>query len=469
MTNDLSKHFEVKIIFLSCFTIFLSLLDVNIVNISYPVLSHIFGVTISGIAVVGMSFLFTLSLILPLSGQISDLIGAKKSVLFGYFILISSAVLCALSSSVEQLAFFRAMQGVGAAFLSIASTSILIIYIPVQRRGSAFGYLATSGALGLMLGAPIGGMLSGYFMWQSIFLATIPASLLAMFFYYIYLPDSQEQISFKEVLKSLDFRGFLLVSVGLGSYIYAMELFIKGGGELFFNIFLVVCGFSFIFVFARYEMGIKNPLIDFKVFKNHKFSFILIANVFTIMVLSVNNFTMPFYLMQVLKLSPQYTGMMMLIFSFSYGFFSLFSGRFSDKINPYILCLFGMVLAVVSVSSFLYMIDVSSLYLSIAFLSAYGLSFALFIPPANSLALSVASKANAGSTTAIFRTTRQIASLMGIVSVGLLTNSASGKMVVSDFKNVFGIEILMSIVSMLLIIYLILKRQKDEKELCTKS
>jgi len=73
MTNDLSKHFEVKIIFLSCFTIFLSLLDVNIVNISYPVLSHIFGVTISGIAVVGMSFLFTLSLVLPLSGHLSAL------------------------------------------------------------------------------------------------------------------------------------------------------------------------------------------------------------------------------------------------------------------------------------------------------------------------------------------------------------------------------------------------------------
>jgi MFS family permease len=459
MADVLVKNFESKIIFLSSVTLFLSLLDVNIVNVSYPVLARVFNVNVSTIAVVSVSFLFALTVGILLAGKINDVIGVKRVVISGYVILIVSGILCAFSTSVGELALFRAFQGFGAAFLSIASTSVLVIFIPPERRGRAFGFLATSGALGLTLGSSAGGILSGYFSWHSVFLAVLPAAAVVMFLYYLYLPPSEEKLNLKTLVKDFDFTGFFIACAGFSVYIYAMQSLMRLHGSQTFNIFLAVAGLVLIYVFVFYEKRRKNPLMDFKILSNVCFSVILTANMLAVMILSMNNFIIPFYLMQILNLSPQVTGFMMVLFSFSYGFFSIFTGKISDRISPYILCFSGMAVAAVTSVAFFYTIESASLYLCGAYLVLYGLAFALFVSPANSAALRLATKKNAGNTTAIFRSTRQISSLMGVVIVGLMTRTSSVVIKTGVFKNIFLIETAMAVASLSLVLYLILRRK----------
>lgn len=76
--------FENKILILSSLTIFITLLDVNIVMVSYPVLAQVFNVNISGVVLVGISFLMTLAIGLAIAGRINDLIGVNKMLIIGY-------------------------------------------------------------------------------------------------------------------------------------------------------------------------------------------------------------------------------------------------------------------------------------------------------------------------------------------------------------------------------------------------
>lgn len=456
--------FENKIIFLSAITLFISLVDVNIVMVSYPVLAQVFNVNISGVVLVGISFLMTLAIGLPIAGRINDLIGVKKTLIIGYLILIVTGILCAISDSLNQLAFFRAMQGFGAALLSIAATSILIIYIPPQRRGRAFGIGATSGAVGLSIGAPIGGILTGYIGWQSIFIFTIPLSLWIVWYCYRVIPASQESLSLKKFIKDFDFIGSLLISLAIGLFVYIMDVFIHTKEYSLSNIAILIISLITILIFAKYEMNTKMPLIDISILKNRYFSLIIIANVFAIIVLSINNFIMPFYLMQHLSLSPQYTGFTMIYFSLMLGILSPFIGKLSEKVNPYMLCLIGMIISLISTLIFISNLETTTVTYAVIFLITQGVAFAFFISPVHSAALSLASKENAGSTTAIFRMTRQIASLLGVVLVGLLVGSDSLHVEIQNYQHIFTTELIMTIISILFLITILTLNGKTKNE-----
>lgn len=270
--------FENKILVLSSLTIFISLLDVNIVMISYPVIAKVFNVNLSGVAIVSISFLMTLAISMPISGRVNDLIGVKNTILIGYVIVIVSGFMCGVSETLNQLAFFRAIQGVGAALLSIASTSMIILYIPAHTRGKAFGVLATSGAVGLTLGAPIGGVLTGYFGWESIFFSIIPFALFTALLSYRVVPSVKEVLSLNDIIKNFDFTGAALISFGIGTSVYAMVSFIHTHTYHLSTIVTFTLGVAAIFFFIRYEMKSKTPLMDLSILKNRYFVLILFAN-----------------------------------------------------------------------------------------------------------------------------------------------------------------------------------------------
>jgi len=447
---------ENKIIFLSAITIFISLIDVNIVMVSYPVLAQVFNVNISGVVLISISFLMTLAIGLPISGRINDIIGVKKTLIIGYLILIVAGILCAMSDSLNQLAFFRAIQGFGAALLSIASTSLLIIFIPAQRRGRAFGICSTFGAVGLSIGAPIGGMLTGYIGWQSIFIFTAPLSIWLAWYSYHVIPALEDTVSSKKFIKNFDFLGSILISLAIGLFVYIMDTFIHTKEYSLSNIAILLISLIILLNFAKLEMITKIPLMDLSILKNPYFSLIVLANIFAIIVLSINNFILPFYIIEHLNLSPQHTGFTMICFSAIFGILSPFLGKLSDKYNPYILSLIGMIISLIATFIFIYNLESTSIAYTIIFLITQGVAFAFFISPVQSAALSLASKKNAGSTTAIFRTTRQIASLLGVMLVGLLVSNNSLHVKMQNYQNIFTVELIMAIISILFLITILI-------------
>jgi hypothetical protein len=91
------------------------------------------------------------------------------------------------------------------------------------------------------------------------------------------------------------------------------------------------------------------------------------------------------------------------------------------------------------------------------YLTSIGIGFAFFIPTANKLAMQSATKNNAGNITAIFRTSRQFASLLGVALVGIITSKSFN---LTKFILIFKIEFIIILTAAITLLYL--KRIENE-------
>src|SRR4051794_3019848 len=107
------------------------------------------------------AFLITSTISTPLYGKLSDLYGRRPFYLFAIGIFVVGSMLCGLSTSMYELAAFRALQGIGAGGLMSLALAIIGDIVPPRERSRYQGFfMAVFGPAG-GLGPVIGGFFAG--------------------------------------------------------------------------------------------------------------------------------------------------------------------------------------------------------------------------------------------------------------------------------------------------------------------
>jgi MFS family permease len=88
-------------------------------------------------------------------------------------------LLAAAASHEWMLLGGRVVQGAGAAALSPAAMSLLLLTFPGAARARAMSLWGAASAVGGATGVFVGGLLTGAFGWQAVFLVTVPVSVTA--------------------------------------------------------------------------------------------------------------------------------------------------------------------------------------------------------------------------------------------------------------------------------------------------
>jgi MFS family permease len=447
-----------KITLLGAISMFMSLVDINIVNVSYPFIAKHFNVGVGKVAVISMIFLMALAISIPIVGKLNDIIGIRTVLLAGYCVFILSGIGCALSTSLNLLTVFRGIQGVGAGMLSISGTASLVAFVPKKERGEALGYMATAGAFGLILGAPLGGFLTGWFGWQAIFWSVVPIAVLVLVYAYYIVPPALK-VTFKEGIKQFDFKGALFITFFIALVVFVMISFIKKHQMSRLEYVLSGLGVLSFILFVFQDLNSPKPLLGITVLKDRHFTLMVIINMLAVILLSITNFFIPFFLAIKLSFSPEQTGIMLLMFSVTYGGFSSIVGKLSDKKLPEAFCLTGIIVVLLTNVYFLLALNaVSKLTVAIV-LGGLGTAFAFFLVPVTKLVLNKPNKENAGSITAIFRVTRQLASLIGIVIVVLVSNGTNKESM--DFALIIKWEIVIAFVAAILLGTVVFRSVKE--------
>jgi EmrB/QacA subfamily drug resistance transporter len=375
-------------------------------NIALPTIGREFRVNAVLLSWVAMAFtLATATLLVPLS-KLGDIYGRKRLFTYGMAVFTIASSLCALATSVPMLILFRFMQGVGGAMSFGTAMAILISVFPPGERGSAMGINVAAVYLGLSLGPFIGGFLTQYLGWRSIFVTAVPFGLLIVTLALVKLKGEWAEARGER----FDLGGSAIYCVALVALIVGFSLLPGVNGLI--AILLSLIG---MYVFVRWEAKTENPVVNLSLFKtNRVFALSNVAGLINYSATFAIGFVLSLYLQYVRGMSPQTAGFVLVAQPIVQAVVSPWSGRLADRVEPRIVATMGMGICAIGLFLLSIIDETTSLYLIVAKLALLGFGFALFSTPNTTAVMNSVDKQFYGVASGIQATMRSVGQAMSL-------------------------------------------------------
>jgi MFS family permease len=278
-------------------------------------------------------------------GRLGDIYGHHRMYGFGMAIMSLGSLLCGLSHDVFQLILFRFLQGVGGAMIQSSGRTLAFKAMPQGSEGKAQGLMAMSHQFGFFVGPPIGGLIIDLFHWRGIFFLLLLPSLLGMALSYVTRRAVAESSARP---RSIDYHGALLF---LGLTVLATMLLdqkiaeVLGPGN---RALLAVAFVGTLWGFISREKKTPGPMIDLAFFAVPTFGLGSLGLLVCCITQGLVAFVTPFYLQDVLKLSPTFMGLIFLAPSLLSMVLSPVSGAMTDRIGGRALLIMGVLILMAS-------------------------------------------------------------------------------------------------------------------------
>jgi EmrB/QacA subfamily drug resistance transporter len=394
--------------------VFIFALDVYIVNLALPSMIESLHTSFAVIQWVVLSYLLAIAITVLSISKLGDMWSKKKLYLIGMIIFTLSSLVCGLSSTVEMLIIFRAIQGMGAAFLSGLGTAIIVEAFPPEQRGLSLGIRAGVYGLGITLGPTIGGMLLALGDWKLIFLINVPIGLIGIAIVARFVPPSV----IRETSKSFDILGTLLLTLTLTCFTVGITLSQNNSldaslvGYLFA---LAIAGFiSFLIV----ETSQEQPMLDLNIFRSREFSIGLIFRFIGNLVMAGVIFILPFFLQLIKQYPTEKAGLLLAIPPVIISITAPISGTLADRFGGRLISFIGLCLIGMSCIFFSTFDADSSILNYVLAIAPYALGVGIFQSPNNSIIMGAAPAKQLGVASGLLSLSRILGQAVGVPIVG---------------------------------------------------
>src|ERR1022692_4133627 len=157
LQNRISQKVAVGVVFVAA--MFMSIMDVTIVNVALPTIGRDFGVSPTAVDSISIAFLVSLAVFIPASGWLGDRFGGKRVLMSAIVVFTLGSVLCGLAQNLTELVLFRVIQGAGGGMLAPVGMAMLFRVFPPSERVRASSILTIGTTLAPAIGPVLGGLL----------------------------------------------------------------------------------------------------------------------------------------------------------------------------------------------------------------------------------------------------------------------------------------------------------------------
>ncbi len=207
---------------LACVAQFMVVLDVSIVTVALPSIGRDLHYTASGLQWVVNAYVLTFAGFLLFGGRAADLFGRRRSYLFGLALFTLASLAGGVAQGPAWLTAARAAQGVGGAFLSPASLTVIVTtFTGQQRRARAIGVWSAVSGAGGAAGAILGGVLTAELSWRWVLFVNIPIGIVTAVAAAAWLTERRRP-SGDGGRPRVDIGGAVTITAGLGALVYAI-------------------------------------------------------------------------------------------------------------------------------------------------------------------------------------------------------------------------------------------------------
>jgi EmrB/QacA subfamily drug resistance transporter len=322
-------------------------IDYFAMNLALPRMAFDLDSTATDLQWVISVYMLALGAFMVPAGRIGDIFGRRRALLAGIAVFGLSSVLCALAPSATLVIVFRALQGLGAAFIFPVSVSVLTNAFPSVRASHAIGLAYGIAGLGNAAGPLIGGLLTETVGWRWIFWLNVPLTLIALAIGARSITESFDET----VPRRIDVTGLALVTVGIGLFTLTFDRAPSWGWLSAPTVVAFVCSLAALVVFVVVEKRVRWPLVDLSLLRNPRFAILVTAGTISNIAYGVTIFLSTVYLQQVRGLDPLMAGLAFLGPSAGAALGGAISGRLASSRPPVLVMGLTSVAAALSLAA----------------------------------------------------------------------------------------------------------------------
>jgi len=417
------KTSKKSVLLVATFAAFLTPFLGSAVNLALPAIGKDLHANAISLGWVISSFILSSAIFLLPFGRLADIIGRKKIFSIGILLFTISTFLIIFAWSITSLIVLRIFQGLSSAMIFGTSLAIITSVFQPGERGRAMGINITAVYLGLSLGPVIGGLLTQYLGWRSIFAFLVPFGIVSLILIKRKIKTEWAESSGEK----FDWRGSLIYGIALASFMYGFSRLPSSLGWI-----CIITGVLMAVIFVIAENKISNPVFDIRlILRNRVFAFSGIAALINYSATSAIGFFISLYLQYLKGLDARTAGLIMISQPIAMTLLSPVAGRLSDKKNPGVIASVGMGMTAIGLVFLCFLKETTPNYLIVLLLIMMGTGFGLFSSPNSNAIMSSVEKRHLGVASGVVGTMRMIGQMMSMGIAMMLISLYIGRQTIN--------------------------------------
>jgi EmrB/QacA subfamily drug resistance transporter len=416
-------------LYVLCTGMLMIVLDVTVVNVALPTIQDDLGFATSNLAWVVNAYLIAFGGLLLLAGRLGDLVGRRNILLAGLGVFTTASLICGLAESQEVLVGARFVQGVGGAMTSAVILGMIVTMFPEPReQAKAIGVYAFVASAGGSVGLLAGGVLTETINWHWIFFVNIPIGI-ATAVLARRLLDQDAGIGFGE---GTDAPGALLItsSLMLGVYTIVKPAADYGWGSGR-TLGLGAGALALLVLFIAREATARNPLIPLRIFRSRNVTGANTVQILTVAGMFGMFFLGSLYLERILGYDALQIGLAFLPVTIVMGTLSVrYSEPLITRFGARTLLFPGLTLVTAGLVLFTQApVDGSYVLNVLPVMILLGTGIGVCFPALMTIAMSGATKADAGLASGLVNTSAQVGGALGLAVLATLSASRTDTLI----------------------------------------
>lgn len=400
------RELKRSVLTVTAFASFLTPFMGSSVNLALPSIGEEFGTNAVTLNWIVSSYMLSTAIFLLPAGRVGDILGRKKVFFAGILLFTLTMILLSFTPGIGWLIAVRIVQGLASAMIFGTNLAILTAVFPAGERGRAMGINVTAVYVGLSSGPFLGGLLTRYLGWRSIFAFLIPMGIISL----ILIRRKMKGEWADARGEGFDWPGALIYGASLAAIMYGFSKLPAAAGWI-----LTATGMMLFPLFLLREKRTEHPLFDISlIFRNRVFAFSSLAALIHYSATSAIGFFLSLYLQYIKGLGPRDAGFILMAWPITMALLSPAAGKLSDKQNPGALASIGMAMTSAGLILLCFLTDSTPLINIIFMLVLMGLGFSLFSSPNSNAIMSSVEKRQLGNASGMIGTMRMVGQTMSM-------------------------------------------------------
>ena len=385
-TDGLPLHRRIWAVVGISFALCMSVLDINIINVVLPTLSHDFGTSPAVTTWIINGYQLAIVISLLSFSSLGEIYGYRKIFLSGIAMFIVTSLICALSHSFWTLTLARIFQGFSASAITSVNTAQLRTIYPRNQIGRGMGINAMVVAISAAAGPSVASGILSIASWHWLFAINVPLGLAALILGCKYLPRKEERSN-----RKFDKLSAIANAITFGLLIYTLDGFAQ-----------------------------PSPLLPLDLLGIPIFRLSILTSICSFTAQMLAMVSLPFFLQNSLGYSEVMTGLLLTPWPIATLVTAPAAGYLVERIHPGILGSIGMALFCIGLYSLSTLTADSSVISIILRLMLCGAGFGIFQTPNNSTIISSAPTQRSGGASGMLGMARLLGQTFGTTLVALL-------------------------------------------------